>query len=386
MSKGKNKKFLILSSTFGEGHNQVANAIREAVESTLPGTIPIILDTMEWIHPYLYPISNFFYKSSIKKFPQVYSYFYRKTRVRNSFSTKLNSIFTFGMHSILEVIREVKPSVVVSTYPFAAGILSNLKQHRLINIPTVTIITDYTDHSYWIYPHTDQYLVGTNRLRDQLILQGIEEYKIKVTGIPIRQRFIETQPREKLLKKYGMDPNKFTILMMGGGEGYIGKGLSTLHVLDSISQSFQLIIVCGRNHKLKKQFELEVKNCKHDVLLLGFCEEVQELMAISNLLITKPGGVTTSEALAMGVPLLIMNPLPGQEEDNANYLLRSGLAFLAKNEHDLRSKIQNFLNDEKSLTAIQHRTEQYRRIRTSSIDALNAIVNVMDSGQKQIIC
>ena len=385
MNDNEKDKILILSATFGDGHKQVAKAISEAVEYTLPNASPIILDIMEWIHPYLYPVSLFVYKRGIKRFPQVYSYFYKKTRVKNSFSTKLNSLFTFGLQTMLEVIQRIKPRVVVSTYPFAAGIISKLKEQGLINIPAVTIITDYTDHSYWIHPYTDLYIVGSNQVRDRLISLGIEDDKIKNTGIPVRQRFIESQPRELLLEKYGMRSNKFTILIMGGGDGFIGKGRSTFRALESVSQTLQLIIVCGRNKKLKKQLELELKDYKHDVLLLGFCENIQELMAISDLMITKPGGVTTSEALAMGLPLLIYHPLPGQEEDNAEFLWKSGLAFLAKTENDLILKIESILNDSRDLKSMQQLTEPYQT-RTSSFDALNVIVQALNFEQKQGIC
>ena len=385
MNDNEKDKILILSATFGDGHKQVAKAISEAVEYTLPNASPITLDIMEWIHPYLYPVSLFVYKRGIKRFPQVYSYFYKKTRVKNSFSTKLNSLFTFGLQTMLEVIQRIKPRVVVSTYPFAAGIISKLKEQGLINIPAVTIITDYTDHSYWIHPYTDLYIVGSNQVRDRLISLGIEDDKIKDTGIPVRQRFIQSQPRELLLEKYGMSSNKFTVLLMGGGDGFIGKGRSTFRALESVSQTMQLIIVCGRNKKLKKQLELELKNYKHDVLLLGFCENIQELMAISDLMITKPGGVTTSEALAMGLPLLIYHPLPGQEEDNAEFLWKSGLAFLAKTENDLILKIESILNDSRDLKSMQQLTEPYQT-RTSSFDALNVIVQALNIEQKQGIC
>ena len=169
---------------------------------------------------------------------------------------------------------------------------------------------------------------------------------------------------------------------MGGGDGFIGKGRSTFRALESVSQTLQLIIAYGRNKKLKKQLELELKDYKHDVLLLGFCENIQELMAISDLMITKPGGVTTSEALAMGLPLLIYHPLPGQEEDNAEFLWKSGLAFLAKTENDLILKIENILNDSRDLKSMQQMTEPYQT-RTSSFDALNVIVQAINIEQKQ---
>ena len=200
MNYREKDKILILSATFGDGHKQVANAISEAVNDTLTDATPIIIDIMEWIHPYSYPISHYLYKSGIKKFPQLYSFLYKKTRVKNSFSIRLNSLFLIGMHSMFTILQELKPRVVVSTYPFAAGIISKLKEKGLIDIPTVTIITDYTDHSYWIHPYTDLYVVGSIQMRDRLILLGVDKFKINHTGIPVRKRFLELNLRICSLK------------------------------------------------------------------------------------------------------------------------------------------------------------------------------------------
>lgn len=378
-------KILILSATFGDGHKQVAKAINEAIEFTLPNVEPVILDVMEWIHPYLYPVSNFFYRRIINKFPQVYSYLYKRTREKNSFSVKLNTLLTFGMGSMLEVLEKINPSVVVSTYPFAASIMSKLKEQGLIDIPVVTIITDYTYHSYWIHPYTDQYIVGTKQLRDRLISLGVESYKIKNTGIPICQKFVKPLSREVLATKYGLDSKQFTILVMGGGDGFIGKGLSTFHALEDLASPLQLIIICGRNNRLRKQLEEELKTSKHNFLVTGFCDNVNELMAISDLLISKPGGVTISEAMAMELPFLIYKPLPGQEEDNADYLVKTGLALRAENEKELISKIHHMLSDSFPLLTMRQKTRQYQT-KTASVDALDIIVCTADRGRvKQIV-
>ncbi|MFD2616665.1 MGDG synthase family glycosyltransferase [Terrilactibacillus laevilacticus] len=377
-------KILILSATIGDGHKQVAKAISEAVEYTLSNTETITIDIMEWIHPYLYPLSNYVYKRSIKKFPQIYSYLYRKTRVKSVFSTKLISLFMLGIHSMLEIVHRVKPSIIVCTYPFAAGMISKLKEQGLIDIPSVTVITDYTDHSYWIHPLTDQYIVGSSQVKDRLISAGVEPYKINITGIPIRKRFFETPTREQLIKKFDINSDKFTILIMGGGDGFFGKGVSTFQALESISPSVQLIIVCGRNKKLKKRLEQDCINFKHDVLLMGYCENIHELMAMSDLIITKPGGVTTSEALAMELPLLIYKPLPGQEEDNARFLLESRLALVAKDQNELINKIQSLLDDSESLVFMKQRIKQYST-KISSLEAINVIVHAINQKENQKI-
>jgi processive 1,2-diacylglycerol beta-glucosyltransferase len=384
MNYREKDKILILSATFGDGHKQVANAISEAVDFSLPDVEPIVLDIMHWLHPYLYPVSNYFYKKVIKNFPQMYSYLYRKTRESSPFSGRLNALFTFGMGSMLEILERINPKVVVSTYPFAAGIMSKLKEQGLINVPVVTIITDYTDHSYWLHPCTDQYVVGSEQVKDRLISLGVDPFKIKCTGIPIRQKFINTQPREILASKYDLNSNKFTILVMGGGEGFIGKGISTFHAFETLSTPIQFIIICGRNKKLQKKLEEELRTTKHKVLIMGFCENVNELMAISDLMISKPGGVTTSEALAMELPLLIYNPLPGQEEDNADFLVKSGLAILAENEFDLIAKIHQMVHDSIPLLSMKLRTRVFQT-KTSSIDALEVIISTANLGNEQKI-
>jgi processive 1,2-diacylglycerol beta-glucosyltransferase len=380
MSNREKDKYLILSATFGEGHKQVANAISESINYILTDAEPITIDIMEWIHPYLYPISHYIYKRGINKFPKVYSFLYKKTREKNSFSVKLNAVFLLGMQTMLKLIQEINPKVVVSTYPFAAGIISKLKEQGLIDIPAVTIITDYTDHSYWIYPYTDQYVVGSTQVRDRLIALGVAGDTIKHTGIPVRKRFMEVPPKRILLDKYRINPNGFTILIMGGGDGFFRKGLSTFQALESISTPIQFFIVCGKNKKLKKQLEWELKDSKHDLRIMGYYEDIHELMAISDLMITKPGGVTISEAMTMDLPLLIYHSLPGQEEDNAKYLYQSGFAFVAKSEKDLIRQIDKLVYDSAPIKRMKKRMIE-SQTKTSSIDALLEIVGVAKQGQ-----
>lgn len=366
-------KVLILSGTFGEGHQQVANAVHEAILLRLPDVESVVFDFMALAYSYLYPISHYVYMKGIKKFPSVYGYFYQKTRKVSSFSIKLNTVLSPGMGRILKLLQEVQPSVVVSTFPFAAGVMSKLKQYGLINIPTVTIITDYTDHSYWIHPYTDQYIVGSSMVRQALNRQGIADSKISDTGIPIRPKFFQSYLWEELTVKYRLDSDLPTILVMGGGYGIIGDGLTTFRALNALPQSVQLIIVCGHNEKLRNQVREELKYSKHRIYLTGYIDYVHELMAISDIMITKPGGITTSEAMAMELPMLLYNPLPGQEQDNAQFLVQAGVAMEAENLVDLCTKLSNLLYDPKLLTNMKENTKRFH-MKGSAFDALDVIV------------
>ncbi len=385
MSIKEKDKVLILSATFGDGHKQVAKAISEAVNHYASDFEPITIDAMLWLHPYLYPVSNYFYKKVIKMFPNIYGYLYQKTKIRSPFSDKLEVLFSSGMYTMLDIIKRANAKVIVSTYPFAASMISKLKENGLIDIPTVTIITDYTNHSSWIHPFTDQYIVGSEKVKTSLIAAGVERDKINCTGIPIMQKFTHTQPREQLALKYRLNPNQFTILVMGGGDGFIGKGIDTFKAFEKLEVSIQLIIVCGRNKKLQKLLSEELCNSKHKLLILGYCENVNELMAISDLLISKPGGVTITEAMAMELPLLIYKPLPGQEEENADYLMNLGLAMLCEGENDVIEKIQQTMNNSLQLALIKHRTKMFY-LKNSSIDAVDVILQTTTySKRKQSI-
>lgn len=358
--KAVNKgKILILTGNYGDGHIQVAQAIHEAIQIRFPSLEPVIFDFMEWVHPYSNHVSRFLYLQGVKKFPQLYGYIYQKTRRMNTFSKMMKTIFSSGIGRMVKLIEEVEPTVVVSTFPLAAAVMSKLKSYGLTDVPTVTTITDHTDHSCWIYPCTDQYIVGSRSVRDSLIDLGVEENRIADTGIPIRQQFSQSLQRDEIFAKYGLDPHLPTVLVMGGGCGLIGDGSSTLQELDALPQPIQLIIVCGHNEKLRMELEGNLKDSKHRIHLTGYINYVHELMAISDLMITKPGGVTTFEAIAMELPMLLYKPIPGQEQDNAKFLIRSGVAIQAETDRDLTDHLSKLLSNRELLLQMRENSKQF---------------------------
>ncbi|MDP4085518.1 MAG: glycosyltransferase [Bacillota bacterium] len=344
MINGKGK-ILILSGRFGEGHLQAANAIKEAAGIEAPNVETIVLDFFEWAYPSLFPISHYVYMKGIKTFPQVYGFIYQKTYRDNVFSKKLNSLFSIGIGKMLSLLQSEKPSVVVSTYPFTSSIISKLKEYGLTNIPLVTVITDHTHHSYWLHPNTDQFIVGSNEIKEKLIKLGIPSHIISCTGIPIRKRFLENRNHGDLFKKYDLHPKLPTVLIMGGGEGLIGKGILNSKELEEYPKKLQLLILCGHNEKLRQQLKSELLFSKHSITILGYTDHVDELMALSDIIVTKPGGVTTSEALAMELPMLLFKPLPGQEKDNAQYLVNAGVAVQAKDSSELFYELSKMLEN-----------------------------------------
>ncbi|HBI03652.1 MAG TPA: 1,2-diacylglycerol 3-glucosyltransferase [Paenibacillaceae bacterium] len=372
------RKILIITGNYGEGHKQAANALYKVIQLRQLNYEPIIIDFMEVTHPLLNPISHYIFINGIKMFPSIYGFFYRKTRAANSMSEILNKINNLGVSRLLKTIKEVEPSVIVSTFPLAAGAVSRLKEHGYIDVPTVTVITDHTYHSSWIHDNTDRYIISSEYVKEDLQSLGVPKEKIAVTGIPIRPEFCHNLSVDPLRTKHGINPSIPVVLIMGGGVGIIGDGSTTIRALENLPKKVQIIVVCGYNDKLKKQLSRELSNSKHEVILLGHVDYIHELMAISDMLITKPGGLTTSEAVASELPMLLFKPLPGQEQDNAKLLTDLGVAFQAKNTKEMIEVLSFSLFTPEILNKMRGNAKKIHR-KWAAFEALDVIDEVQNA-------
>jgi processive 1,2-diacylglycerol beta-glucosyltransferase len=374
MVMNRREKILILTGSFGEGHQQAAKAIQEAAKIKYQNVETSVVDFMAWAYPNLFPISHFVYIKGVKAFPQLYGFFYQKTYQPTYFSKKLNRMFSVGIKKMLKLLQTEKPTVVVSTYPFSSSIFSKLKESGLTNVPLVTVITDHTHHSYWLHPCTDQYIVGSLETKQELIRLGIPAERIASTGIPIRTKFLRKSNRTELIHQYQLESNLPTVLIMGGGEGLIGKEFLTTKALEKIPCRLQLIILCGNNHRLRRHLEKNLIHSKHHIVIKGYTDNVEELMAVSDVIVTKPGGVTTSEAIAMELPMLLIRALPGQEEDNARYLIEEGIAIEASHPSELAEKLVEMLENQEMLKQMKIRAEnlQTKRAAFSVLDIIQS--------------
>ncbi|WP_166246094.1 MGDG synthase family glycosyltransferase [Paenibacillus turpanensis] len=378
-STGK-QKMLLLSGRLGDGHKQAALALAETAKQHRPDMETELRDFMEWTHPYLHEVSRYLFIQGVKAFPSVYGFLYQKTRDDNSLSSMFKKIRLFGLNRMMQLIRETNPSVVVSTFPSAAAAMSILKQEGLTDVPTVTVITDHTDHSYWIHPMTDKYLVGSDPVKQALRRRGVLPGHIEVTGIPVRPQFYGRYDMHKLRLKYGLDPHTPAVLVMGGGCGIIGEDAVEMISSRLFPRPVQFIAVCGHNRKLQESLTESALHAPHPVKVFGFVDEIHELMALSNLIITKPGGLTTSEALALGVPMLLYHALPGQEEDNARILCGSGAAVHARHGHLFR-ELQQLLLFPRRLEIMREKSKDFSGLHAAE-RALDTIIHT--SGNRPI--
>jgi processive 1,2-diacylglycerol beta-glucosyltransferase len=370
-SKDK-RKILIFYSKFGDGHLQAARAIEEAVQLQQAYYQTFVIDFMECLHPLIYPVSRHIYMQGVKNFPSIYRIIFQKTR-KSNFCRIFKTLHLSSLRRMLKLLKEIEPSVVVCTFPLAAATMSMLKSYGYTKVPTVTVITDHIDHSIWSYPHIDHYIVGSDPVRQALNRYGVPDEKIAVTGIPIRPAFTQSYSQEQLRKKFGLDSFLPTILVAGGGYGLMDEGVASLLVSDILSQKLQFIIVCGHNEKLKKQLTEKLQHCKHNIFITGYVDYIHELMAASNLIITKAGALTIAEALAMELPMLFYKPIPGHEQENADIFIRAGVARQANHFQELKNTVEEMLNHPHLLQEMKEKTKQFHR-KQSAFAALDIIM------------
>jgi len=343
-------KIIIFTASYGGGHNSVAKALADRLKSHYPKTNVEVIDFMKRFVAGD-RIMRTLYKQSAKRLPTAYGIFFHLTD--KLFDKPIwKKILTPSLNKVRVFLTEAKPDIVVSVYP-TAGLVCSLLSKEL-GFRTATVITDFGAHSQWIQPLTDLYFVPTDDLKKFLVSKGIKPKRIKVTGIPLRKDFSITHKSTSVRRRFGL-PKKFTVLLMSGEYG-IGNIRDLCKRL--IKLPVQLIVVCGNNKRLyRKVSEFRNKN----LLCLGFTDQVHNLMAISDVLIGKAGGITVSEAMAMGLPLIIYRPIPGQESFNLDYLVNEGAALYAHHKDDVMNRVRFIYEHPHRLKEMKQKARQIGR-------------------------
>jgi processive 1,2-diacylglycerol beta-glucosyltransferase len=227
----------------------------------------------------------------------------------------------------------------------------------MLNVPLAGVITDYAVHRLWLYNEVNFYFVAAEEMKENLISQGIAVDRIHVTGIPISNSFGE----ECVISSTAQSADKeSTVLIMGGGLG-LGAVAEVLLELDKIEGSHRFVVVAGRNAGLRKDLQLLSRSLTHRVQVIGYTRRIPELMANADILVTKPGALTCSEALASGLPMVLVNAIPGQEEDNARYLDRMGAAIWTEDQTQLNEIVRHLLDDSQLLSTMQQQAQRIGR-------------------------
>jgi processive 1,2-diacylglycerol beta-glucosyltransferase len=263
-----------------------------------------------------------------------------------------------GRREFLDYIRELRPDVIICTYPTIAGVLGELRLKDTLQIPIVSVVTDYAVHSQWVNPGVDLYIVGNQEVSQGLTDRGINPDRIKITGIPVSPKFEQKLNREEIANRLGLLSQRLTFLVMGGAFGVLGGAKGVCRFLVESEEAVQVIVVCGQDEKLYRSLEGLSEEGKNPLLRFGYIKNVEELMTVADIIITKAGGLTVSEALTKRLPLIIYKPIPGQEEENAYFVERIEAAKLARTEDELESIINHILSHPEEIEKMRKAAEK----------------------------
>ena len=338
------KKVLILTVTTGQGHNSTAMALHTAVKES--GAECRTIDVCYFVNKFLGFTVSKGYLLSVDALSKSYASTYARLENRdanpNSAVLKLCGIVASKLSAY---ISEYDPDVIVCTHVFAALTVVSLKRKGLITAKTFGIVTDFTIHPYWEDVTDFSYIVTpSERLMWQCKKKGFRENQILPFGIPLRDQFSGCTEKSEAKKLLGFYPDKPLITVMSGSMGY-GSITKTVKKIDKINKCFQIAAVCGNSEE--EFHKLSETKTRHKILKLGYTDKISLLMDASDCIITKPGGLSVSEALSKGLPMILVNPIPGHEERNLTFLINSGAAMAVSENCPVEELVWQFFSEDK---------------------------------------
>lgn len=346
-----NKRILFISAPIGAGHIRAAQAVSQILRDNHACQTELC-NVFDFFPPAIGKTILAIYLKILEAFPAIYGTAYgwgNQSRLALLGRELISQLLAKRM---LNYINEFQPDVIVCTHATPAGLVAWLKKQGLITVPTAAIITDFIVHRLWVYPEIGCYFVAHPAMVHYLRNHGIAADAIVVTGIPVSNNFSQTSSKAELLAKFSLSNDRKNILIMGGGAGVLPID-KILNVCNQIDRPLQLIAVAGKNQALYRKLVQFAATSTHPVKVLGFVDNVHELMSVADLLISKPGGMSSAEALTKAVPLIIFRPIPGQEEANTRFLLDSHVALRADSLPELQGILTRLLfEDNNDLSAL----------------------------------
>lgn len=374
------RKILILYAKYGGGHSSAANAIKNYIDNHYEDTETNIVDCMEYINRALNKISTSTYKKITSTTPRLWKKVYHNSE-KGILSKISNGSNKFMARKLYHLVEEYSPDIIISTHMFSTQMISYLKKKNKVKCKLATILTDFAPHDQWLVgcKYGDFFFVSNEKMRETLINDfEISKHKVFATGIPLSEKFKESFDKQKIYDDFGLDSNKKTILFFGGGEFGLGKS-RTVAILNALSKhldEYQIIAISGKNKKMHEAFVTlsnELGN-PPGLKIFEYITNVPEAMSISCLVVTKPGGLTSSESLASQLPMLIINPIPGQEEANAEFIEQAGAALWLRPNDDIDIVINNLLKSPDALARMKESASKIAHIDATK-DICDTILN-----------
>lgn len=412
-------KAIILSASTGSGHMSAARAINEYLMES--GAQSEVIDTLKYISPILNKTVTEIYDFIAKYHPKIWKMMY-DTSNKKTVNKLLLSVNNLVSKRLLPLLDDFEPDVIIATHPFAAEMISKLKSLQKIDIPLICVITDYAPHLTWINPGIDAYVVANSDMIEPMVQMGADKNDIFNFGIPVDKEFFSKKDKAKILEEIGLFPELPTVLIMSGGNGYANVE-EIYRDLQKSDTDFQIILITGKNQKLYNRMQslTEISNQEKQNLnlqknfiskfgvpnvhlnglniikkfvgdsseeflqtkptkIIYFTSEVSKYMSAADLIITKPGGLTVSEALACGLPMALFGAIPGQEEENANFLVGNNMAVKLDQKSSNLKSIEALLKNPDRLNYMKFNCENFDKS-----DSLKNIYNLIKKLSKNSV-
>jgi len=369
-----NKNILLMYITEYSGHHRASLAIENALRQ-LSGSLQIRnINGFAYTNPILEKIINTTYMTVIRNRPEVWEYLYDNPKVLRSVQGLRDVIHRYNSRKLKLLLEDFKPDVVVCTQAFPCGMVADCKKNLSFKFSLIGVLTDHAPHSYWLFDEVDYYITPSEESKNHFIKNGVSESKIKIFGIPIDPKFAIRHDKNELCKKIGLEVGLPVVLIMGGSQG-LGPVENIVDALEHLDLNFQIITVCGINRSLEKRLIRRAHRYKKRLIVFGHAQNIDELMEASSFVITKPGGLTTSEALAKDLPMIIVHPIPGQEQKNTHYLLKQGVAVRAEDIKDIVAFSREFISNNIKLNEMRHRARLLKKP-NASMDIARLVLGI----------
>ncbi len=340
------KKILVLSASVGAGHMRAAQGVELALKEVAPDAEVKNLDVLTLTNAPFRKIYGEAYLDIVNKAPHVLGFFYdmmdRPRRADSKRDFLRRAVEKLNLTKLCDLLQCDDWDAIVNTHFLPAEIISMLRKKRKVHTPQMTVTTDFETHRLWINQPCDRYTTATDEGAAYLAHWGVPRETIDVTGIPIHLAFAKQHDRAACLKKHNLRGDRPIVLQLAGGFG-VGPIQRIFESILSIEQPLEVVVVAGKNERVRKQLDSIDPPKQHRVKVIGFTTEIHELMTAADLVVTKPGGLTSSEVLACGAAMAIVNPIPGQESRNSDYLLENGAAIKINNLGTLAFRLSQLL-------------------------------------------
>ena len=384
------KKVLIMSASTGGGHNRAAKAMKDEIEKKCIDGEHItceIIDSLKLINTTMDKIISSGYEKSAKYTPKAWGGVYKMSdaNIVSKHEYKGNLFNTLLASKLKKLLKERKPDLIIGTHPFPMIALSTLKKkypyrnafNSFFVPPLISVLTDYTAHSTYIQDEIDYYIAGDEYVKEVLISEGVDGDKIKPYGIPVEKSFLEHREKSVVLEELGLAPDKFTVLLMGGSFG-AGNIKDTLKELLEIDRHFQIIVITGRNETLKEKLEksLEKHDIDKNISILGFTQDMNDILSAVDIIVSKPGGLTTTECLLKELPMIIPYYIPGQEEENMDFLSNCGAALRTSKKFTISVLLKVLIDNPMRMELLKNNIKSVKKQNTAE-DIANLVSNIL---------